>query len=182
MALKNTNTTYGSITRILHGLVFILVTAMLIVGSFMDGLQNKALKGMVIGWHKQLGMLVLIIAILFIIWSLLNIKPGYSAKMPAWEGHLARFVHFCIYVLLVAMPLSGWMFSTAGGRPPRILNQFDLPMPWIPVSTPLKKIGFEIHSIFAWALFALLVLHLLGALKHHFIDRNNVLMRMFRWR
>jgi cytochrome b561 len=181
MILKNTNRTYGSISKVLHGLVSALVTVMLVVGLSMGEIQDKTLKGMVIGWHKQIGVLLLIIAILFIIWSLISTKPSYSAKMPAWERHLARFVHCCIYALLIGLPLSGWIFSTAGGRPPRILNQFELPMPWIPLSSPLKKVGIEIHSVFAWALFALLVLHLLGALKHHFIDRNNVLTRMFRW-
>lgn len=177
MTLRNTPTSYGSVTKTLHWIVFILVTLLLLVGFFMDDIGDKQLSKIVYNVHKLTGLVVLCTMVIFLLWSAINPKPLYPAQMPLWEKKLARAVHFLLYLLLILMPLSGWIFTTAAGKPPHFFD-FNIAMPEIPLSKPLAKAVDEMHVTIAWIILSLLVLHLLGALKHHFIDKNNILRRM----
>ena len=178
MSLKNTEQQYGSLTKVFHWLVMILVIGMLIVGSLMGDIGDKTLKSQVFTLHKLTGLLVLSIGVLFLLWSLINTKPGYSNGVAPWEKKLARIVRGLLYFLLIAMPLSGWLMSSAAGYHPDFFGLFKIPLPGIPVDKALSHTAADLHEFFAWSLVALISLHALGALKHHFIDKNNILKRM----
>ena len=177
---RNTATGFGLISRVLHGLIATLVIIMLAVGTIMGDLANKDLKGQIFFLHKSTGLVVLSLGILFIIWSLFNTKPGYPSNMSVLQRKIAKSVHGLLYLLLLAMPFSGWIMSTAAGKSPTFYGLFVVPLPGIPQSKPLASFFAELHEIFAWSLFALICLHVLGALKHHFIDKDNILVRMYR--
>lgn len=178
MSFCNTENRYGFVTKFLHWLVMLLVIGMLTVGTFMGDIESKDLKGQVYMLHKSTGLIILTLGILFILWSTMNRKPKYPIDMPCREKCLARTVHVLLYVLLVAMPLSGWIMSSAAGYYPNFFGQFEVPMPFIPVLKPLSQTAKDFHYYFAWSFAGLIGLHAIGALKHHFIDKNDLMKRM----
>ena len=176
MACRNSSTQYGCVTKSLHWLVFILVTGLFTIGFLMGDAPN-AIKGFIYNTHKLTGLTVLVLMVLFVLWSLINPKPRYPAEMPGWEKRLARIVHMLIYLLVIAMPLSGLIMSNAAGKNPHLFG-IEFVLPGIPRSKPLAGFFADVHEIIAWSLVGILSLHILGALKHHFLDKNNILLRM----
>lgn len=179
MSLCNTKSRYGTLSKLFHGLAIVLVIGLLIVGTFMGDMEDKNIKGQVYMLHKSFGLIVLLLGILFLLWSSINTKPKYSVHMLAWEIYLARTVHFFLYALLIGMPLSGWIMSSASGRAPNFFGLIKLPMPFIPHSKALANTAADTHYFLAWTLTALIALHFIGAIKHHWIDKNDILKRMF---
>jgi len=156
-----------------------LVIGMLILGTFMGDIENNALKGNAYTTHKLVGLLILALGGVFLLWSSLNRKPGYPIDMPKREKCLARFVHLLLYAMLLAMPLSGWIMSSAAGRHPSFFGMFQIPMPFLAQSKSLAQTAGDLHYYFAWGFFWLILLHFVGAMKHHLLDKNNLLKRMF---
>jgi len=178
MAYKNTPAIYGPISRALHWLVGLAVICMLIVGSLMESIADKAIRGQVFGLHKSMGITVMGIMIVFALWSLFNRKPKLPKGTPTWEHHLARTVHLLLYALIIAMPLSGWIMSTASNHIPNYFGLFKIPFPGIGQDKALAEFMETSHYILAWSITIILTLHVLGALKHHFIYKNNIVRRM----
>lgn len=178
MALKNTEDNYGRMSKSLHWLVSILVIALLIVGAVMGDIPVKPLKGLVYTLHKLTGLIIFFLMIFFAIWSAFNTKPKYPEAMKAWELWLAKFVRISLYSFVIAMPLVGWIFSTAAGHPPSLFGIAELPAPFVPASKTLVSIGKELHEIIAWIILCLIVVHTAGAFTHRIIYRDNVLQRM----
>ena len=178
MLLKNTKNHYGYISRLLHGIVMIIIIAMLVCGTIM---ANFKVSHWVSNLHKLTGVGILILGLLFLCWSLINIKPRYPDTMCCMEKCLASFVRYFLYILLLAMPLSGWLMSTAHHKPPILLGT-PLPFPFMPADVTTLTWLKTAHLYLAWVLFATLILHTCGALKHHFINKDNVLKRIFSGR
>ena len=122
-------------------------------------------------------MLILALVILRIIWRLLNIQPPYPLSIPAWEKVLARSVQFLFYVTMLLMPISGILMSQAAGYPVKFFDFYTLP-PLIAKSKYLGGIFHNLHEYTAYALVILLLLHIASALKHHYMNKNQVLVRM----
>lgn len=177
MCLRNTKSTYGCVTKTFHWICALLIISLLTVGCLMGYIDDKPTKGMVVNVHKVIGLTTLSIGILFILWSMMSTKPKYPQAMARWEIQLATFVRFFLYGILIVMPISGWIMSTASEHIPHFFGT-KLPMPWIPVSKPLSSFGKNIHNYLAWLIAIAVGLHILGALKHHFMDKNDVLKRM----
>lgn len=180
MALKNTPNSYGTVAKLLHWLVALSAIILLLVGFFMDDIVDKSLKSQIYNLHKLVGLTVLILMLLRLGWRLINFQPGYPASVPIWEQKLARASHDLLYLALIVMPLSGWIMSTAAGHPPQ-LGAWLIHLPGIPPDTTIKHYAATIHSISAWVIIVAVSLHIAAALKHHFIDKNNVLVRMLPW-
>ena len=180
MSLRNTDTQYGCVTKTLHWIVMILVISMLIAGFFMGDIPSKPIKGQVYTLHKLIGLFLLCIGIVFLFWSKTGSKPKYPAEMKCWEKGLAKLIQICLFIVLIGMPLAGWTLSSAAGYYPSFFGLFEIPMPWIPKSEALKNTAGDMHYYFAWTFVVLISIHALGALKHHFIDKNDVLKRMMR--
>lgn len=178
MGLKNTKSSYGSVTKWLHWLIFFGILGLLIVGFFMDDIADKATKGQVVMLHKSMGLTVLLLGIIRIVWALMNPHPGYSDKVPGWQVFAARSMHFILYALVIAMPLSGWIMSMAAGKTPMYFGLFPVVLPGVPLGRPLAKLANWYHLVLAWTIISFVSLHILAALKHHFINKDNVLKRM----
>lgn len=174
MALSNTQSQYGSLSKFFHWLIFIFVLIQIPLGYFWE--DAGAYKYNAITWHKLLGLVILFIIALRLAWALINPKPDLS-RLPAWERRIAYLTHGLLYLALIGMPLSGWLGSTAGGKPP-VFNGFAIPMPGIHANKSLAGLSFEIHEVLAVVLLVLIGLHILAALKHHFIDKDSILIRM----
>lgn len=128
--------------------------------------------------HKPLGMLTLIIAILAIFWKLVNTHPAFPPAMAKWEIGAARLTHSLLYLCLIIMPVSGLVMSVAGGRPPNFFGYYQVPM-FIEKNDAVSNFFFSMHQFTGFLLMGLIALHVLAALKHRFINRDQVLQRMW---
>lgn len=174
MSLKNTQNAYGYVTRLLHWIVMIFMITMLAYGTIMVNIKASS---WVFNLHKLTGIGILILGILFLCWSLLNIKPRYPDLMNHFEKMLSVFVRYMMYALLLAMPLTGWIMATAHQKLP-VLFGIALPFPFMPTNPTILAWMPRAHLYLAWVLFLMLILHTCGALKHHCIDKDHVLKRM----
>lgn len=172
--LRNTESKYGSLAKFLHWLIFLLIAGLVLVGFFWE--NTGIIKGKIINIHKLIGLLTFAIIVFRIYWAAINLKPQLP-NAQRWEKIVEHAVHGCIYLLLIAMPLSGWIMATAAGRPPHIAG-LALPMPGIPANQVLAGLANQAHELLAWTLIILVSLHVLAALKHHFINKDDVLKRM----
>jgi cytochrome b561 len=127
-------------------------------------------------WHKWAGITLLLLVSLRLLNRLAFPSPAFEAG-PAWQKRLATLLHVALYVLMFAIPFSGWLVSSAAGIPVIYLGLWHLPqlmaknIPWVDT---LK----EVHESLNFSLLTLVVLHMAAALKHHFIDRDRTLIRM----
>lgn len=176
MYLKNTATSYGSVAKFFHWLIFFLVVIMLLVGFFMLDIPDKALRGQVVNLHKLTGLTILGLMILRSLWAMFNRKPLLPAWMPLWQRFAAHTMHLCLYVVLIVMPLLGWVGSVAGGYAPHIgAAKLELPLAQ---DKALSEVAFNWHNIVAVIIIILVCLHILASLYHHFIKKDDVLRRM----
>jgi len=177
MPLRNTPDTYGSVHKALHWLIALAVIGLATVGLIMDDMPNSPDKIKIYALHKSFGLTVLALVLLRLVWRWTNPRPVLPATMKPWEHKLAGFVHFGLYAMLLAMPLSGWLFNSAANFPLKWFGLFSVP----PLAGPdrdLKEIAKALHYWGFWLLAGLFTLHVVGALKHHFVDRDDVLKRM----
>jgi cytochrome b561 len=173
--LKNNSTQYGSVAKFFHWAIFILVGCMLLAGYFMGDIADKALRGQVINLHKLTGITILILMILRLLWAFVNPRPVLPIDMPKWQKTLAWISHGFLYAVVIAMPLSGWIGSSAAGYAPHLFDwNFLLPIQ----NKELSKPAFALHDDLAIIIMALVSIHMLAALYHHFIRKDNILRRM----
>lgn len=175
MGFKNTLTTYGSVTKVFHWLIFLLVLFNIIYGFSMED-APKAYIGTVINIHKLTGLTILSLVFLRALWALVNPRPPLPIGTPYWQRALERIVHYLLYLVLFAMPLAGWIGSVAAGRAPHIGDfYFQLP---VPHNKALGTIAMETHNTIAIVIIVIVSLHILAALYHHFIKKDDILLRM----
>lgn len=178
--LKNTSNAYGLIAKLFHWSVAILIISLLGVGLWMGGLdiETAPYKYDVYGLHKSFGIVVLALMIGRFCWRIYNTSVAPHANHKTWERHLAKVAHVLLYVMAFTMPLSGWGMSSAGGH---AVSLFGLPMPaLVPENKDLGGIFHTIHGYGGWFLIGLVSLHVFGALKHHFVDRDDTIKRMVK--
>lgn len=171
MSCTDTKSHYGCVTRWLHGLLSVLIVFQIVAGIFLD-------KWGIYTLHKSMGLVILFLVLFFAIWRLFNPKPVWPLHMKSWERVLARWVHAGLYIGFILMPLTGWLMATASGKAPNFFWLFKAPMPGIVLNKSLAAVASECHEVLAWLLSVLLVVHILGALKHHFIYKDNIMRRM----
>lgn len=167
---------YTKLTKFLHWSIALVVICLLF-SFFLDDVP-KTSKATAIMLHKSFGLTVLGLMLIRFIWILHTGRPDLAPDSPRWERVLAHIVQRSFYLFLIAMPLSGWMMSTAAGHPPVYFNLYTLPFPGIAPNEGLGGLFFDAHKAIAFILIGLLILHVAGALKHHFIDKDHVLKRM----
>ncbi len=169
-------TGYGVTTRLLHGLLAVLILAMYTLALLIDQYaEDDPNRGYVISLHASTGMLTLLIAITLLIWRWYNPKPSL-ALLPLWQQRLARLTHGLLYLCIIAQPSSGLIMTLASGH---ALKFYGLPiLPSLPEKKSLAGAAAGVHSILPWLLLLLLGLHIGAALYHYFIMRDHILQRM----
>lgn len=163
---------------LLHWLVALLILSAFALGVVMTdipGLTPTKLR--YFSWHKWLGVTVLGFAALRLLWRLTHAAPQYPAAMPAWQKKAASGLHGALYLLMFAIPLSGYFYSLAAGVPVVYLGVLPLPVLIAP-DPELKELLKALHYAFNMALLGMVGLHFLAALKHHFIDRDRIFKRI----
>lgn len=175
--MKQKKTHYAKKFIVLHWLIALIVMTMLAGSFFLEDLP-QAIKPTGIMMHKSLGITILILMILRVFWLAKLKRPTLPAAMPRWELWLARGVQAAMYVTLIGMAMVGWVMSALSNRIPVFFGIVRLPLPGISPNPDLAEIFFQIHQTIAWILIALIVLHIVGALKHAIIDKDNVMETM----
>ncbi len=176
MAIRNTSYSYGWIARFFHWVSFFWISALIIVGFCMERLP-KAERGDIYNMHKLAGIALLCFISLRLLWTLTSKKPTLPDGTFAITRKLAGFSHFCLYLLIFMMPISGWIMATASGKFPH-LNGISIPMPYVPASKACAAVAHFLHTEGIWLLLSFLALHILAALKHRVFNRDRVYQRM----
>ncbi|MDX1902182.1 MAG: cytochrome b [Gammaproteobacteria bacterium] len=176
MTMRNTKNTFGSVSKFLHWVIALLVIVMVSAGWFMDDISNDALKLTIYNLHKLTGITILFLMLVRLAWALTNPKP-VSPKGTSVVQHFVEWGgHFFLYALIIAQPITGWVGSVAAGHVPH-LGQWQLNLP-IMKSEALTTLCFKSHTIIAILIIVTVSLHVLAALYHHYIRKDNVLTRM----
>jgi cytochrome b561 len=179
MQWPNTRSRYGFIAASLH---WIIVAA--IVAQYFLAEAAEEQKGGAVGVfsatsiHNSLGIAVLALALLRVLWRVVELPPAAPVAMKSYEIALARSVHVAFYVLLFAIPLSGWALATANEQPLTFFGLFDLPRLPVTAGTMSKDQLEAAHEILFNVLLGLALLHAAAALTHHFFDHDGVLRSM----
>jgi cytochrome b561 len=176
MPLRSDPSRWSTVAKTFHWLMALLILGNGAFAFWMDGLKPSLNKINMFALHKSIGLTVLALFLLRLLWRAIDRRPS-DEPAPRWQHIVAHVVHGFLYLLIVALPLSGWAFNSAHGFPLQYFKQFNLPA-LVDKNPGLSDILGTVHVYLFWFLLALVVAHAGGALKHHFIDRDNTLRRM----
>jgi cytochrome b561 len=160
----------------LHWLIAVLI-ALNFAAVWVAETMPRPARMQIMANHKSIGLTVLLLTVLRIAWRLIHRPPPFQRTLQPWEAMLARAVHGIFYVLMIGIPLTGWSMVSSGG-PVRVFGLFSVPALPVPTSDTAGDTFHDVHEKLAWLMLALFVLHLVGALKHQFLDRDRTLGRM----
>jgi cytochrome b561 len=177
MTIRNTTVRWGHVSQFLHWLIVVLLIVQVTLASIADDLPLGMKKLAMLARHKSVGITILGLVVLRLLWRWMNPTPELPDTLKPHERVLANLTHAGLYILLFAMPLSGWMMSSARGFPVSWFGFIQLP-DLVPKNKPLYDVLLETHETLAWALYTIVFLHVVAALKHHFMLKDNVLRRM----
>lgn len=178
MSLRNSRRHYGSVSILLHWVMALLIIGLFVLGLYMTGLDYYhpwyvAAPNL----HRSFGLLVLLLLVIRLLWRLINPLPEPLGNDPRILQQLAEWVHRLFYLLLFVIAISGYLISTADGRGIEVFGWFTVPA-LIPSFDNMEDVAGDVHYLLALAMMALVGLHSLAALKHHFLDRDGTLTRM----
>lgn len=177
MQIKNNEKRYGVVAMLLHWGMAVLIVGLLILGLYMTDLPVGTTKLKFYGWHKEFGFLVLTLALVRFAWRWINILPRLPDSMPQWQKIGARVSHWAFYGFMFALPISGWLMTSAAGFPVSFFGLFVIPN-LIEPNEAQRLLFAEIHEWLAYGLITTIGIHVAAALKHHFIDKDDILRRM----
>ena len=177
MTFRNTTRAWGSVSKTFHWVIVLLIINQWIIAERAEDLPRGPALIEALWWHKSLGITVLFLAVIRLAWRWMNPVPSLVEETRPWERVAAKVSHVLLYALIFAVPLSGWMMSSARSFPVSWFGLFQLP-DLVPSSSVLYEWMRDLHGALFASLVVVALVHAAGALKHHFIDRNDVLRRM----
>ena len=170
---------YDALSQVFHWVsAALIILALLPLGFYAHWLGDGPVRAAILDhWHKPLGLLVIAITVLRLVWKAVRPPVREARGLKPWESLASRFAHVSLYILLLAMPLSGLLMSQGAGRPTSFFGLFSIPQ-MLALDPSLKpreqaayKLGVLLHeTLFCWILVAILVIHICGALKHRYVD------------
>lgn len=171
---------YNNLSRFFHWLIAGMIVTQFLLAELAESAKHndKLLEQLaLLANHKSIGITVLVLAIFRLLYRFSSKPPALPNVMPRWQKLASHFSHFTLYGLLFAMPISGWLMSSAKAYSVSWFNLFSLP-DFVAPDESLANLLHSVHHYLAEALFVIAVLHIAAALKHHFIDKDDVLRRM----
>ncbi|ASL43514.1 hypothetical protein bAD24_I08485 [Burkholderia sp. AD24] len=161
-----------------HWLIALLIVCGFALGWVMTDIPGfTPTKLRYFSWHKWIGVTVFALAVLRILWRATHAAPPMPRRMPTWQRGAANLVHLLLYVLMIAIPASGYLYSSAANVPVVYLGLIPLPRLIAP-DPHLKELLKTIHITLNYTLLVLVALHVVAALKHQWLDRDGLLSRM----
>lgn len=182
--MTESTATYGTITKLFHWTTALLIFAILPLGLIANKLPYEtsaelAFKAQVFSWHKTLGVLIFFVALARILWALGHSKPGPLHPERKAETFLAETVHWMLYGSLVIAPLTGWIHHAATSGFAPIWWPFGQSLPLVPKDEGIAHLFGSLHWVLTKVMAVSILLHVAGALKHQFVDRDSTLARMW---
>jgi cytochrome b561 len=168
---------YTTPAIVLHWMLALMILGALAFGMYMTSLPMSPSRLRLYNYHKWAGMTILILSAVRLLWRLTH-RPPADMPMPPWQRALAHGTHAGMYLLFFAVPLVGWAYSSAAGFPIVLFGVLPLP-DWMSVDRELAEAIKPWHKGLAMGLAALVILHVAGALKHQFVDRDGLIGRMW---
>ena len=176
MPIRNTTTRWGSVAQLLHWVIVALIITQFVFGYKAHWATGISKLAPVIT-HKSWGITILGLAVIRLVWRLMNPTPLLPADLKPWERAAAHVSHYGLYILLFVMPLTGWIASSARSFPVSWFGLVQLP-DFVAPNRPLYDTLMTVHYWLSWSLVAIALLHVAAALKHHFVLKDDVLRRM----
>lgn len=168
---------FGNTAIALHWVIALLIFAGWGLGACMVELKLSPAKLRLYSWHKWIGVSVFLLVCVRAAWRATHPAPPDNPAHPAWQRRAARLVQVALYLLMFALPLSGWVYSSATGYPTVYLGLLQLP-DLVDKDKELAVVLKVLHLWLGWALAAIITAHVIGALQHHVLDRDDTLARM----
>lgn len=181
-SIANAAITYGPVAVVLHWLLAVLIAAAFFIGVSMVDLPFSPQRFRFFNWHKWLGIAVLMLSAARLLWRASGHRPPPTpAGMPAWQVAAYRGTHLAFYGMFFVVPLLGWAYTSAVGVPVVFLGWLPLP----DFGPRDKALGEDVlkplHAVASYVLATLVVVHVAAALKHHYVERDGLLVRMWPW-
>jgi cytochrome b561 len=180
MLIRNSAERFGLVAKTLHWLTLALLIAAFALAVSMVNMPFSPRKLEFYSWHKWVGVTIFLVVLLRLGWRLANLVPPQPASIPQWQRRLAGLSHATLYAILIVMPVTGWIMSSALNLPVVYLGLVHIPSPF-GVDRALGEAMKVVHLSLAVALLVLVTIHVLAALYHHFVLRDDVLRRMLPW-
>lgn len=169
---------YSGVAMLLHWLIFIAVIANWRIAEAGEHAATREAKSEIMANHFSIGVTILVLVLLRFAWRFVRPAPPLAVHLATWERWLAKITHTLFYVLLIVMPFAGWFAMSKYGAPISVFGIFSLPPMPVAADPEGAKAIFEQHATAGKALLILIVIHVLGALKHTFVDKDGNLYRM----
>ena len=181
--MKNRSQYYTRTAQILHWLMAIIFIAAWIIGfysgNFLSYDVDGSFKGTVITLHKNIATVIIFLVVVRIFWRYTHPAPELPNTMSPTMKRLAHFGHLALYFMLLALPITGCLFSWSAGHPAPVLYLFEIPR-LVQDNPDILEIVKPVHIYLSWFAGFLVIGHIAAALKHHFIDKDNILRSMTR--
>lgn len=168
---------YTKVAITLHWVMALLILSTWSIAIAIDDMPLSPTRITGLSWHKWLGTTVFFLVLVRILWRATHPAPPLKIVMPAWQEKIMHLTHLALYLLMLAVPVVGWLMSSAKGYTVNYFGLFELP-DLVPQDKALGHLLKEIHELLANSLMALVGLHILAALKHQLIDKDGLLSRM----
>ena len=171
---------YSATAIILHWTIALALFGQLSLGFWMTRLPSSLRQFELYQLHKSIGITILLLSVVRLMWRLIHPAPLLPATMKVWDKRLARLTHAGLYLIMIGVPVLGWLTVSASPLNIPTLLWDMVPLPHLPVDQgkQASESFAELHSFAAWGGVVLVVLHVAGALKHHFVEKDEVLWRM----
>ncbi|MGY0799580.1 cytochrome b [Lysobacter sp. A286] len=177
MQLRNSNRRWGAISQLMHWAILVLIVWLAWLGLTMVDMPPTPAKINAYALHKSLGLTLLALVALRLVWRLFAGAPKPVTGTPTWQARIADATHIALYVLMFAIPLSGWAFNSASGYPLQWFKKFNLPA-IAGRSEELAALSIQVHEYGFWLLLLLVLAHAGAAFYHHIFQGDETLRRM----
>ena len=168
---------YTGVAIALHWLIAFAILGTFLLGQYMTNLQLSPAKLKLYSYHKWIGVTIFLLMLMRIAWRLAHRPPLPPASMPAWQHSAASIAHFFLYALTLAIPVSGWLMSSASGFQVVYLGVIPIPDLLAKSKDAAQELK-QLHEALNWLMVLVVAMHVAAALKHHLMDRDDVLQRM----
>lgn len=177
--LRNSGEIYGLVAKLFHWILALYLPGMFVFGKYLASMTVGFSNLHLFNWHKAFGLVAVTLILLRLAWRFYTPPPPTLTEgTKTWELQLAHFTHIVLYVLMLGMPLTGWIASSASGIPISLFGLANVPL-IAPPSEGIEDLFFDIHRVLGFLLVLFVALHIAGALKRHFVLRDTTLRRMW---
>ena len=175
--IKNTEQSYGNVAKSFHWLMFLMLTVSVVAGNFLASMPKGAEKLEAAGMHKSFGAVILMLLLGRFVWRLMNPTPQNSTGAPELQQKMAHAMHWALYALMFAQPLSGILMTQSAGYPISFFGLFEFPV-WLDKDKASAEFFRSAHGVIWILLVTAVIGHVSAALHHQFIKKNGLLKKM----